>query len=108
VCWEGKAASSSPQDEAFHVTPAKPIEAKGGVVMKAVIHAASLLALLVAVAGCQRGPYGGQSATHGAGYPAYSNPTTDTTVGTSSGTAPPGANGTLVPGNQNSGSTTGQ
>ena len=76
--------------------------------MKAVISAASLLALLVVVAGCQGGYYGGQSATYGAGFPAYSNPTTDTTFGTSTGTAPPGANGTLVPGNQNSGSTTGQ
>jgi hypothetical protein len=91
----------------FICSVAKELHAKGGMVMKVVISALSLLALL-AVAGCQRGPYGGQSATHGAGYPAYSNPTTDTTRGTSSGTAPPGANGTLVPGNQNSGSTSGQ
>ena len=76
--------------------------------MKAVISAVSLMALLVAVAGCQRGYYGGQSATYGAGFPAYSNPTTDSTYGTATGTSPPGANGTLVPGNQNSGSTTGQ
>ncbi len=76
--------------------------------MRALLLAASLAAPLVMLAACERTVTPTQSATTGAGLPAMSNPTTDATVGTSSGTAPPGANGTLVPGNQTSGSTTGR
>lgn len=76
--------------------------------MKALLTAASLMALLVTATACYRTTTPPQSATAGAGWPTMSNPTTDSTAGTATGIAPPGANGTLVPGNQTSGSSTGQ
>src|SRR6185437_12877853 len=83
--------------------------------MKSLLSATAMVALLAAGAahaqtttttpGVTTSP--GTSSTAGTGTTTMSNPTTDSSTGTATATNPPGSNGPMAPGQQNSGSTTG-